>query len=338
MNVSRNTHLAAYLARFAAAALAAYAAVTALFLPLQEMLPAAERTALDFFEPYRSLGFTTVATQLMRALVLAAVLYPFYERVVRSRRAPLLLFTALWGLSLVGSIQPMPGSFEGLLYTVTGVGEHLLVLAAGALQAALLIVLFLPWQRRASAPEGAPARVRVDGGGQADMTAGGLRLRSYVPRFVLLYVAVYIVAGMLFYQLSGYEEALAEMEAFELFRPLESPAMGAAVFFGQFIRGSLLALMLFPFAEPCVRRQRRGGLLFFAVFFGTTALGGPVFIPDMFSGIGDFTAGEFFRELSAGVPEILVQILLFSLLFVAWMRRGVRRRSMKPAAETGTGV
>jgi hypothetical protein len=326
-----------YLGRFSAVFLAAYAAAAVLFLPLQDMLPAAQRTALDFFEPYRTLGFGTVLTQLLRATVLALVLYPFYDRTVRARRAPLLLFTAVWGLGFVGSIQPMPGSLEGLLYTETALIEHAAVLTAGALQTGLFILLFLPWQRRGELQDknqGETAAELEEAARRRTAAEAGARPKAYLLRFVLLYVAVYLTAGMLFYQISGYADALAEMEAFELYRPLESPVMAAAVFFGQFLRGTLLALMLLPFAEPCMRR-RRGGLLFFALFFGTSALGGPIFIPDLFSGSGETSLGEFLAELSAGVPEILTQIFVFSLLFIAWLRRGERRRSMRMRAEAG---
>jgi hypothetical protein len=311
----------AYLLRFAAAFLAAYTVTSLLVLPLQEMLPASQRIALDFFAPYRAPGLVSLTTQLLRALVLAAVLYPFYHLVVRGERAGLLLFAVLWGLSLVGSIQPMPGSFEGVLYTQTGLLEHGLILAAGALQTGLFILLFLPWQRRGADPE-SPALTWQQ----------SRRPRGYLPRFVLLYVAIYLVAGMLFYQLAGYEQAFAEMEVFELYRPLENPAMGAAVFFGQFLRGTMLALLLSPFVGSCLA-ARFGGLRFFALYFGTTALGGPIFIPDLFSGVGEISAAQFLTELAAGVPEITVQMLLFSLLFIAWQKRRIRRVNRRGSAE-----
>ena len=336
MNDYGNAKLLNYLGRFVPAFLVSYAVAAVLFLPLQNLLPAENRSALDFFEPYRLLGMTTAIAQFIRALVLALVLYPFYQHTVRARRAPLVLFSALWGLSFVGSIQPMPGSFEGLIYTETGAGEHLLVLAAGALQAGICILMFLPWQRKSDVQgklgiteEGARNGTERSVPEESSAPMWGVRLKGYLPRFVLLYVAVYIVAGMIFYQLSGYEEALAEMEAFELYRPLENPAMGAAVFLGQFLRGSLLALMLAPFVMTCLRRRRTGSLLFFALFFGTTVLGGPIFIPDLLTGIGETTAKEFFIELSAGVPEIVAQLLLFSLLFIGWMQQLRRKRATK---------
>ncbi len=51
-----------------------------------------------------------------------------------------------------------------------------------------------------------------------------------------------LMVGMLFYEISGYEEALATIEAFALWRDLESPVMVAVVFFGQIFQGTFLAL------------------------------------------------------------------------------------------------
>ncbi len=326
-----SNHRWMYMLRFAAAFLAAHTAVTALFLPLQELLPEAQRLALAFFEPYRPLGIGTLVLQLLRASLLAAVFYPFYDQLVRRERAAARLFALLWGLCFLGSIQPMPGSFEGLLYTETTLVEHGAVLAAAALQTGLFIVVFLPWQRRGDAAEA--SRSEFEGQETVAHTRVGTadRPRGYFPRFLILYVALYLVVGMLFYQLTGYEQALAEMEAFELYRPLENPAMGAAVFLGQFLRGTLLALLLAPFIGSCLS-FRFGGLRFFGLYFGSTALGGPLFIPDLFSDLGTVSAAQFMKELFAGVPEITAQILLFSLIFIAWQRRRSQRQAQRRSA------
>ncbi|MFO8060393.1 MAG: hypothetical protein R6U70_07050 [Bacillota bacterium] len=65
---------------------------------------------------------------------------------MRGRRAPWILFGALWGLALLGSIQPMPGSLEGMIYTTTTFAEHALVLVAAGVQVAAFCWLFLRWE------------------------------------------------------------------------------------------------------------------------------------------------------------------------------------------------
>ncbi len=48
---------------------------------------------------------------------------------------------------MLGNLEPKPGSIEGMIYTHTTVIEHILVLAAGLLQAVILAGLFIKWER-----------------------------------------------------------------------------------------------------------------------------------------------------------------------------------------------
>ncbi|KUG20273.1 MAG: hypothetical protein KO206_02675 [Methanomicrobiaceae archaeon] len=78
--------------------------------------------------------------------------------------------------------------------------------------------------------------------------------------------------------------------------------------------------MLYPFYAAFVEREH-GWLLLFSALFGLTALGSPGFIPDL---IGDIVAEASVARLIAGLPEIAVQMLLFSWLLVRWERRSYR--------------
>ena len=140
-----------YVARLALVHVITYAVIAIAFLAFQGALPAQGRAALDFFAPYRPLNLITLAGQIIRGGFLALILYPFYDLLVRGRRGGLVLFAALWGLALLGSVEPMPGSIEGVIYTETTAAEHLVALAAGAVQALLFAWLFLSWERRSDA-------------------------------------------------------------------------------------------------------------------------------------------------------------------------------------------
>jgi predicted PurR-regulated permease PerM len=107
------------------------------------------------------------------------------------------------------------------------------------------------------------------------------------------------------------------MEIFELYRPLESFGMVAAVFFGQIIRGAILAFLLYPFYDTYMKTGR-GWLLLFGLLFGLKVLVVVIFIP---------TALIELKELLVGIPEITAQTLIFSVLFFAWELR----RSKKAA-------
>ena len=98
----------------------------------QGMFPEGGRIALDFFQPFRPITPTILLITLLRGAVIALILLP--ARHLLSTR---LLFLTLWGLTLVCSLEPIPGTLEGMIYTRTTWGEHLLILAGGAVQMAL---------------------------------------------------------------------------------------------------------------------------------------------------------------------------------------------------------
>jgi len=146
-------------------------------------------------------------------------------------------------------------------------------------------------------------------------------LRGYTFRYTLLHLIVYIIVGSLFYEISGYEEALATMEAFALWRDLESIGMVAAVFFGQIFRGAILALLYYPFYSTYMKKPH-GWLLLFGLLFGLQV------IPIMFVIPESLTV--MLLEAAVGLPEIVTQTLVFALLFFAWERR--RNRKIASAA------
>ncbi len=141
-------------------------------------------------------------------------------------------------------------------------------------------------------------------------------LRGYTFRYTLLHLIVYLVIGSLFYEISGYEEALATMEAFALWRDLQSIGMVAAVFFGQIFRGAILAVLYYPFYSTYIKK-RHGWLLLFGLLFGLKV------IPIMFIMPESLTV--MLQELAVGLPEIVAQSLVFALLFFAWERRRNRK-------------
>ena len=150
---------------------------------------------------------------------------------------------------------------------------------------------------------------------------------AYVRTFTLVHVSVYWVVGSLFYQISGYEEALATMEVFQLYRPLESISMVLVVFFGQIGRGALLSLLLYPFFKVLIQ-TKRAWLLMFGLLLGLQVLGSPLFA-DGFISAEVATVGEFIESLVIGIPEIVVQTLVLSLLFVGLARRQAKTAGLQ---------
>ncbi len=118
-----------YVARFALVHVITYAVIAIVLLAFRgRCLRRGERPWTS--SPYRPLNLITLAGQIIRGGFLALILYPFYDLIVRGRRGGLVLFAALWGLALLGSVGLMPGSIEGVIYTETTAAEHLVALAA----------------------------------------------------------------------------------------------------------------------------------------------------------------------------------------------------------------
>jgi hypothetical protein len=289
-----------------------YLSVASVFLALETGLPAASQAAFAIFQPYRPIGWLTIAGQLLRALIIALVLYPFYGRIVWGRYGGAVLFGALWGIALVGSVEPMPGSIEGLIYTESPWPAHLTASVAVAVQMAIFAGLFLWWERQ-SAGDVKPT---------AETPSLATRPIGYALRFVAVHVLTYTVAGLLLFTLQNYEAAFAVEGQFEMYRSLDHPLVALAVPL-QILRGLWLALFFSPFHDGYVAR-RRGWLLLYGLVLGLIALASPNFMTVVVEGMIE---GKPLAQFLIGPVEIALQTLLFSGLLFWWERRVHRRRT-----------
>ena len=313
------THFWGYAGRFILLHVAAYTIIGVFFLYIQNMVPEARRVALDFeyFSPYRTPGLITLAAQASRALILALIFYPFYRTITASGMGGIALYGAMWGVAVLGSVEPIPGSLEGMVYTITTFPEHMAVLGATAIQTALFVWLFLRWERSRAGHSTTGAGESV----QNPLPSVPVSKKGHVVRFSLLHLITYWTVGSLFYQISDYQEAMASMAIFEFYRPLENIIMVMGVFFGQIVRGPLLALLLFPFFATWVHK-RHGWLLLFGLLFGLTALGSPVFLHLTIEGtLSAVSFSQFIENWTIGIPEIFTQMLIFSILLFLWERK-----------------
>jgi hypothetical protein len=303
-----------YLGRFTLVHVLAYVLVGAVFLSIQDAIPAADRVAIDFFEPYRPIGITVLGWELVRGALLAVVLSPFYGDILGRDRGWLVLFTAVLGLTIVGSVEPMAGSIEGVLYTETTAVAHLAVLGASVVGVGLFTGAFFWWERRATTD--------VSGGRRNSLVDREVRgaIPKYVGRFTVVHVVTYVLAGIAFFELQDYETAFATMEAFELYRPLDG-AVGILVFPTQIVRGAFLAALLVPFYSTIFRHDR-GWLYLFGLFLGMTLFGAPNLLQEFVETLASGSLAEAF----VGTAEVTVQMAVFSLLLWWWERRSLARR------------
>lgn len=326
MKEIKQPQLFSFLGKFTLLHLITYIIIGYFFLIFQDSLPESKRIALDFYEPFRSPDFMSIIGQILRGLAFALIFYPFYNTLFKNPRGRLTLFGAMWGVALFGSVEPQPGSIEGIIYTTISFAEHMYILIAVAAQMLLFVWLFFKWEalsQKRTGPSDPESQQSLE-----NLVQYPKKIRGYIFRFGIVHLISYWIIGSLFYQIAGYADALQEMEVFELWRNLESIPAVLLVFFGQIFRGPVLALLLAPFYGSYINKKH-GWLLLFLLMFGLTALGSPIFLPEFIFFEGTFM--EFLRDLMIGIPEIVTQMLVFSIIFFWWQRRSIRTIEKLPA-------
>ncbi|MTI71830.1 MAG: hypothetical protein FH751_16395 [Firmicutes bacterium] len=85
--------------------------------------------------------------KIVYSIIIALILYPFYKDIIKSKRGYLKLFIILWGLALIGSVECIPGSIEGFIYTKISLLEHFLVALEVTVQMMIFTLIFFKWER-----------------------------------------------------------------------------------------------------------------------------------------------------------------------------------------------
>jgi hypothetical protein len=155
---------------------------------------------------------------------------------------------------------------------------------------------------------------------------------GYLKRFTVTHVFTYLVCGLIFMNLFGYEKEFISNEYFSHFRPLDSPIVQAAVLF-QFIRGGMFAVILYPFRDKIVE-SKYGWLMLFGVIWGMTCIGAVNATPGSIEGF-IYTQLDPKAHL-IGMPEVIIQALGFSLLLWKWERRADGKHIKKGNLTSGT--
>lgn len=269
--------------------------------------------ALEFYQVYPALEGRAIMAELTQGLLLAAVIYPLWQYLKEKKHGKLMLLGVLWGVQLIGSVEPVPGSFEGLIYTRTTLWEHFLIIATGLLRIAILAAFMTSDQTKDHARE----------------TESFRPSSTFIRRFTVLHVITYFVAGVLFYQLQNYQQSINEMEIFGMWRDLEDPVTAMMIFlgstFGQVFRGAWLAFFLTPFQK--LFQAKKGWILLFTTMWGLTFLTATGIMP----WFAETLAGErSVYELLVGFPEVTVQMLVFSMLLQQWELRKPRLLPSQP--------
>ncbi|MFP4198885.1 MAG: hypothetical protein ACLFSO_04725 [Halanaerobium sp.] len=107
---------------------------------------------MEGFSNFRALDSTIVRLapliQIIRGAFFAFILYPFYNTIIKSDYAWVKLFFLIWGFSLLGSVAPIPGSIEGMIYTKMSLAEHLIGIPEVTIQIFVFSWFFVKWENR----------------------------------------------------------------------------------------------------------------------------------------------------------------------------------------------
>ena len=153
-------------------------------------------------------------------------------------------------------------------------------------------------------------------------TDAGTSPPDFVAHVVVLHTITYGVVGLVVPMLLGYETMFSVPPLDAYLRPLDSLAVVAGLLF-QPVRGAILGLALWPFRRVVVERER-GWLYLWGLFVGVAILNAPAPAPGSFEGLVYSTVP--LPVHLRGLPEVLVQTLLFSVGLVYWGRNPDDRR------------
>ncbi len=136
-------------------------------------------------------------------------------------------------------------------------------------------------------------------------------------RIASLHIITYFLAGIIAFKIFSYDQLYASGVLQYIMKPTASlwVAAGPAL---QIIRGALFAIILWPFRE-IILFTRSGWLKLWLLFLGLAIIGTAGPGPGSLEGIV-YTKLSMHEHLT-GLPELLLQTLLFSWLLFYWYKK-----------------
>lgn len=141
--------------------------------------------------------------------------------------------------------------------------------------------------------------------------------RTFLWRVLSLHITTYFLVGMLAFSIFSYDTLYASGTLQYIMKPTNSLWVAAGPGL-QIIRGILFAIILWPFKE-IILFGKNGWLKLWLLFLGLAILGTAGPSPGSIEGM--IYTKVSFREHLIGMPEILLQTLLFSLLLFYWYKK-----------------
>lgn len=153
---------------------------------------------------------------------------------------------------------------------------------------------------------------------------------KFLWRISASHIVSYFIMGVIFSTLLNYKGNFAS-SALSFMRPTDSPWVAAGPSL-QIIRGILFALVLWPIGEVFLQRKK-GWVILWLLFLGLAILGTAGPTPGSLEGI-IYTKIPIGYHL-LGLPEAVLQTLLFSLFVFYWYKKPAKTWNVLMAIGVG---
>lgn len=140
---------------------------------------------------------------------------------------------------------------------------------------------------------------------------------SWIGRVTVVHFATYFVFGIIFFNLLGYAALYASSDVAVYMRSTTDPLVMAGPFF-QLIRGPIIALALYSFRKVFMD-ERWGWALLWGLLLALMVIAPAGAAPGSIEGLIYTRIPLWFHAII--LPEVILQMLVFSWLLIAWQRR-----------------
>lgn len=166
------------------------------------------------------------------------------------------------------------------------------------------------------------------------MRERGKRFLVFLGKVVVVHTVTYFVFGLIMSNLFNYGRLFEQDIIRDFMRPIHSSFVFIAPLI-QPLRGLLFALALWPLRDPIIGRKR-GWLILWGLFVVFGILGTPAAAPSSLEGVLYSRLPLWYHLI--GLPEILSQTLVFSLILTWWEKRPAGARQGLSRATLGPNV
>lgn len=147
------------------------------------------------------------------------------------------------------------------------------------------------------------------------------RLKGYLFRFALVHTLIYIITGLIFQNYLNFDPQFTSSVLYNNFREVDSFIIRFAPVF-QLGRGIIIGLVIYPVYGSIVK-SKYSWLKLFALLWGLTLIGAVAATPGSIEGF-IYTKIPIIEHL-VSLPEVTLQIFMFSIIFVNWDKRSIKK-------------